>query len=387
MTVTFPIISSDSIVDTYNRVREALRQTGNDQIIFKCMRQIDQTFFEPTNSSEYTVKHQEIQNILEFSDLFNAGDKAFSLFEEIWKEIKSLGGIAGVSLQDLLKAFEFQTSTPEVFVTLTDDVKWAVTTTVILGNNQHRTKIMLYVSSKNDNWIEIVPKYIIEYVLSSVNAYKQNMYSSAIALLTIAVEATLRDVLATKGYTFQHDAQKTPVYHSTKANVNVDGNSYKLTFQESLPKSPADFQSLLSTSSPVEVQIRRTVKKRIGRDDRIDFNIISPLPDLLDYWSKDTKESEADENNVGGLGEALNIARTREGFLTPAILPLDVDEVIQKVRNNLIHLSGDSLQAELPSLGITLKEFLNDERKVYSLMTRVPRFINGQYIDLKQQGV
>jgi hypothetical protein len=130
-----------------------------------------------------------------------------------------------------------------------------------------------------------------------------------------------------------------------------------------------------------EIKVRRLVNKRKSRTD---FAVIGS-PELLDYLSKDTKGQTA-QKTVNGLGEALRIAREVEGFLTPLSLPLDFDDVITGVRNNLIHLSGQSLNQQLRILNITLKEFLNNEKMIYALITRVPRFINDQYIQLIREG-
>lgn len=71
-------------------------------------------------------------------------------------------------------------------------------------------------------------------------------------------------------------------------------------------------------------------------------------------------------------------------------LPTDLDEVIQVVRNNLVHLSGQALTTPLtaidPSGGFTLEDFLSDPRKVYDLIIGVPRFINKQYVELRRAG-
>jgi hypothetical protein len=86
------------------------------------------------------------------------------------------------------------------------------------------------------------------------------------------------------------------------------------------------------------------------------------------------------------LGEALDIARKKEGFLTPDLLPTDFDEVIKIVRNNLIHLSSEALNTPLNNLDPTgefnLGTFIERADCVYDLLRNISIFINEQYIQL-----
>lgn len=378
MSAIFSLISPESFINTYRIVHNRLN--GYDPIIFTSMKKVDSRFVEPVNSSQYQDKHKEIENLLEYAVMINGYKTAFCLFEEIWRSCNDNGGLPGIITDEILKLISFQTSNSDVFIRLTDDIRWVVTTNVYL-EQWHSTEIRMEQIDHVNNWEEIVPKYIVEYILNAINAYKQRMYAVAAALLSIAVEGTLRDVLSTKGYTYDHSATNVDIYKHTDAAIAVSGNAYVVTFKETLPKQYFDFNLICGDTSSVDIKIRRSVNKRANRTD---LNIICPA-DLLDYFSKDTIETPR-QKTVKGLGEALRIAREIECFLKPLDLPLDFDDVITAVRNNLVHLSGNSLNQRLRILNITLQEFLSNERMVYALITKVPRFINGQYIQLKRDG-
>lgn len=131
----------------------------------------------------------------------------------------------------------------------------------------------------------------------------------------------------------------------------------------------------------VDIRIKREFNNRKNR-----FDLTVNIPEyLLDYLSSDRIIQPA-QRRVNNLEEALNIARNVEGFLTPDILPVDVDAVIKVVRNKLIHLSGEALETILPSYdpegNFTLKDFINDSNLVYDLIYNIPYFINKQYLSI-----
>lgn len=78
---------------------------------------------------------------------------------------------------------------------------------------------------------------------------------------------------------------------------------------------------------------------------RIDLQIKAPQP-LHEHGSTSKVAAQA-VKTVGGLGAALEIARNREGCVTPEDLAEDFDKVLQAVRNNLVHLSGEALNTPL----------------------------------------
>src|SRR5205085_2786123 len=91
---------------------------------------------------------------------------------------------------------------------------------------------------------------------------------AAIALLSIAVEGTLRDVLVTKGYTFKQGASSVDIFNYAKVNIAVHANtSYLLTVLQPVPKLPNEFLISTNGSPTVEIEIRRKINQRKNRTD------------------------------------------------------------------------------------------------------------------------
>jgi len=256
-------IPSHSLTATYHKVCKVLQ--GNDKIIFDAMTVITQgqrsrkAFIPPSNPHEFKQKHTEIITQLGYPNLLKGRDLAMNLMAEIWAQTVNLGGLPGLSNDDLLKAIIFKTALGDVKIRLTSDLHWAVEWSVSLrvSNVNDTSKILLDVQDRNSE--EIVPAHILQLVHTAIQAYKQGMNVSAIALLAICVEGTLRDVLTTRGYSFDKSAIAVDEYPYTKASVSTDGKSYIITFHEAMPKPPEDF--LLSTqgASTKEIQVRRVI--------------------------------------------------------------------------------------------------------------------------------
>ncbi len=381
-------ISKDSLINTYKDIKRLLY--GNDAIIFNAWTTVVAnyriTFILPSNPSEFPQKHDEIVNRLNHPNLLLGRELMMSLMEEIWKQVLVLGGVPGIYNNDLLAIMAFQVSSEEVIIYLTPDSHWAVKWSISLHHKNINDNNEIVLELQDRNWGEIVPLHILQFIHTAINAYRQGMYASAATLLSICLESTLRDVLVAKGYSFDPTVPSVDEYPYTEADVGVNGSSFTINFRKGMPKSPKDFLLSTGAAAPVEVKIRRVINQR--KKGRVDLSIIAP-PDFIDYWSENVPSRFA-QKRVNGLGEALDIARRKEGFLTQGVLPEDFDEVIKVIRNNLIHASENSLNAPLyvydSSGHFTLKDFLDDELKVYDLMVYVPKFINDQYVGLRKSG-
>lgn len=375
-------IPKTNLISTYHKIRELLR--GNDAVIFNAMAAVNSSFTPPANPGEYKNRHAAIERIFNFPDALKGRSTAFSLMEEVGKEIQRLGGVVGLSSADLIDAIAFKSSQGAT-IRLTQELRWAVEWAVSVtdGAMTDRSEVLLEVYDKN--WGEVVPAYIVQYLNSGILLYQQGMNAVAVALLSISVEATLRDVLAPKGYVFTRGASSVDVFGYTEADVGANASSYTLTFTRPLPKPPAAFPPVASATPTATIKVKRVINPR---DNSVYLKVDAP-PWFIDYWSTDTPIQLA-QKRVNGLGEAFDIARNREGILTSTTLPIDFDEVITVVRNNLIHLSGDALATPLytlnPSGAFTLEHFLNKPFMVYDLITNVPRFINEQYVELRRAG-
>lgn len=381
-------IPSDSLIETYGKVRERL--DGHDILIFDAMAAITSgryAFIPPIGPHEYAQKHDEIRAKLRYPHALQAIQTAMLLMEHILKQVEPLGGIGRYSTNDLLDTMVFRTSRHPVIFFLNIDMHWAAGWTVGLRTPGVYDQRKVALEVHDNTWGEIVPLYLVPYIHTALSAYQEGLYGVAVALLSIAVEATLRDVLITKGYTFDRFASSEDIFAYAKAEVHEVGGNYSLLFQQPMPMVPTDFSSVFG-GKPVEIEIRRTIN---SRKKRVDLEI-KASDSFIDFWSSQTITQPA-QKKVNGLGEALDIARNKERFLTATILPPDFDAVLQAARNNLVHLSGNALNTPLPMFDnpasphrFTLKDFLEEDDMVFDFIVNVPDFISKQYRDLRSAG-
>jgi len=224
---------------------------------------------------------------------------------------------------------------------------------------------------------EIVPEYILQYIQQGVTAFKSGKPAVAMALMTIGLEGTLRDALETKGYSYRYGTPSQDVYERVDMDIHKDPTGYKVTFPNSMPRVHGDY-----LSNPGDPNYKRVRIKRVKQPDGSFILEIKNTSDLLDYWSSDQIITTG-IRQVSGLGAAINIGRNLLGIITPIDIPEDLDRPIQAVRNNLIHLSGNSMsevvQQDTIGNDITLKEFLIDRNRVFDAVCTIGNSINMLY--------
>lgn len=337
-------------------------------------------FTPPNTQAQYARKHEEVERMLaSFQSVLGRQGLFLDLIEELYGQMQ-LRGMQMLGEQLLtLAAIPVN---DEFKVRLTTDEAWLVEWEIALEGSGIRQ--LLSSTVYKHNWGPIVPWDVVQYLRSGILLFRQKAYATSLALMAIAVEATLRDVLSTRGYTFNHQTNRTTVYQAARAHVDVNGNSYTLTLADPVPQPPSSLMTSSNGNLPVAIKIRRK-----GNE----LTIYCPTF-LIDHWSSNVVERAAVTNNVGGLGEALRIARQVEQVIDPVDLPTDVDDVLKALRNNLIHFSSNSMNIELqryapfsPTGRFTLKDFVNNIQMVFDLVTEIPRFVNEQYVKLWQAGV
>ncbi|MBD1930275.1 MULTISPECIES: hypothetical protein [Cyanophyceae] len=384
-------LSSVEAVAAYQRMRQ---QLNIDNVIFDAMAQVAHKrsfqFTPPTSTTHNTRKHEEIEGLLgRYQNVLGRQGLFFDLIEEVYLQLQ-LQGMQALG-QHLLQLTTIQSSN-EFRIRLTTDSAWVIEWELALdlGGGLGQDKILVIGSVYKNSWGEIIPWDVMQYLRSGFLLFRQKVYATSLALMSIAVEATLRDILATRGYTFTHNANRQNIYNYAKAQVDVNGNSYTLTFIDPVPQSAASLVTSSSGNLPVDIEIRRSEN---SSKKRVDLVVKCPSF-LVEHWSPNNVVQPAVTNNIGGLGEALRIARDVEGIIDPVDLPLDVDEVLKALRNNLIHFSSNSMEAELKRYSayssdgrFTLKDFVNNTQMVFDLVTEIPRFVNEQYIKLFQSGI
>ncbi|MGV3526289.1 MAG: hypothetical protein ACO1RX_18870 [Candidatus Sericytochromatia bacterium] len=375
-------------VDNYKTLCNTL---GLEEIIFTSMNVVainrNIPFQLPTSPTEFTQKHREIESLLRrFQTVLGREGLLFELIEEVYRQLISQG--LNLNAQTLLSSLRIRAK-DEFFIRLTSDLVWTAEWEVN-SESAHGPSTIICSVFKN-GWGDIIPRHVVQYIRSSITLFQQKSFLTALTLMAISVEATLRDVLKTRGYTFIHGANKADIYDLTDANIEYDGSSgFRLNFVNPMPRLPQDLATSSAGITPVPVRVKREYKPR---QRRVDLSLICPQY-LLDHLSLDRVVQPAVTNNIGGLGEALQIARVVEQVVDASDLPLDVDEVLKALRNNLVHFSGNSLDTVLtryahfsPTGVFTLKDFVEQNNMVLDFIVDTPAFIDSQYIKLWRAGI
>jgi len=380
-------IRPGTAVVVYEVVRELLR--GNEDILFDSMTVATATqtqpFAPPSDATERDQKLVEIRAKLQTAQLHsNRGKVSLTFMREVARRIREQADRLPTNIVDgVINAIHFEVPGKDATIELTSNLNWQISWTIKHRVLDDLEKLSLDVFDAQLR--EIVPDYVIEYANTAILAYGQNMNATSAALLSIALEATLRDVLSNRGYSYVAGALPVDTFKYTEADVSVVGAAYSLTFRDPNLKPPADFQTSSGGLSSVEISLRRYLNaKNAGR---VDLYVRAPAC-LIDHWSPSDVVQPANLKNIGGLGQALRIAREVEKFLQPSKLPVELDDVLLSVRNNLIHLSEDTLETQLSLEGednrpMTLRQFLGDPWTMSSFVTTVVRFVNDSYVELK----
>lgn len=376
-------VNSSQLQAGYQRVKVALR--NHDHIIFAAMEAITNSSTQPfvgtADPTLFLSKYEEIESrCFTASRLFLGNQTTFMLFEEILSEITNGGGSTVIPLRDVLSQMYFVIEN-DIHIALTESKSWVAIWPIELRSYGFEDKSEVVISLFDRQAGDIVPPVVVQYIGAALQAFKSGLNAAVVAMMSIAVEATLRDMLSPKGYSFQHTVPAVDVYKTTKATIKPSGSDYLITLHD--PTLQPSSAMLSWASSSVEIQVRRQINIR---KHRTDLQFIVPS-ELVEHWS--TAEVEAHgQPKVGGLGTALKIAREKEALLEPKDLPPDLDTVLTSVRNNAIHLSGDALSSKIDIKDenynkITLGEFLNNPVMVYDFVMTVSMFINKQYLKLK----
>ncbi|MGF6732784.1 hypothetical protein OKW50_004929 [Paraburkholderia youngii] len=387
----FPVyVEGTELVAVLDRLLDAL---GNSQqLLFNEMSRLTETddrpFTAPASHAEFSSKRNQIASIMQAPSILYGFERAMRLFEATYVAVDRQGGVPGLKSADFLAKVTLKTDRPEETIFLSRDLSWGVEWPVRSprGNGKAAIGCVWHASA----WGTVVPPYVVNYLSTAANAHMLQRNDVAMALLSIAAEATLRDVLASRGYSFTHGASSIDVFEYCDAHVSADvaGNRYLVAFSDTMPRTVADFSTSFP-AAPVPIQVRRVIKDRTGT--RIDLQIKTPQP-LHEHWSTSGVATPA-VRTVGGLGAALDIARNQEACVSPEDLPQDFDKVLQAVRNNLVHLSGAALNTPLSQFDrlkasghFTLGDFVENEKLVHDFIVTIPRFVTAQYVKLRQQG-
>lgn len=293
------------------------------------------------------------------------------LIEELYDDLTTNSAIGVTEADFLSKAnFPFDRSRIEY----QSAGIWSLTGKLDVNNNPRNIQIHIRKGRSASGAIVSLP--IIHFIRQAIDAFHKKMYSVSLALMSIALEGTLRDALHVKGIGYNPGAPSTDVYEIREMNVYKDANGYRVDFPVTMPKIPADY-----LNAPGDPTYRTVKIKRVERNGKTILEI-RDCDDLADYWSSDVVVTTGSPQ-VSGLGAALNIGRNRLRIITPIDLPPDLDRPIQAVRNNLIHFSDAALNETViqddNGNDVSLADFLKDDVRVQDTVCSICETINSIY--------
>lgn len=365
----------ESIISVYDEIVKVYR--GKEHYLFDALCSIVPTFSRPDNIRNYSIALNNFKGNLNFTSIIGLS-RLLKIIEELVTTTYDDGD--SFILESLVPKLRFTTNDSATEIVFNEKrhyaAEWSVPVSSFGQDEQQIIQLDLFDYKQN----EIVPSYIVEYVKGAVLLYSQGLLKSACALMTIAMEATLRDILATRGYSYVTGTSSDDQYAFAAAvvDVNAERDKYTISFAESNTKSITEYCTANSVTTSQSVRIKR---KKYGRDGKFELSIRN-CDGLIDYFSP-SKVATPGKKTISGLGAALDIARNREKIIEVTLLPQDMDIIFTGIRNNLIHLSGAGLSAAQVQ-DQKLEEFVNDRNKVFDLISFVPQFINVKYTELNQ---
>ncbi len=363
----------ESILSVFTNITRIYR--GREHYIFDAIGSLDINFSQPASPRDYSIALEEFKSHFNYANI-NGLSKFFKI-------IKYLIEIPydehdGYLLRDLIASIRLTTDDAATTIIMNErriyTAEWSVRAPSLGQDENQIIQLELFDCDQNT----IVPIYVVEYVKSAVLLYSQQLSKCACALMTIATEATLRDILRTRGYQYTSGSSSDDQYCFTDAVVDVTDKKDKFTISSTAPliKSVSDYCVENSVSTIKNIKIKRRIYNRNGKFELV----IRNCGDIYEYFSSSQIETLA-KRSISGFGTALHIARTLEHIIEPALLPLDMDDILTGIRNNLVHLSGAGLDAAQIQEQ-TLNDFLNNRYKVFDLIQNIPYLISKKYAEL-----
>ena len=361
---------NESILYVYDEIVKVFR--GKEHYLFDVLCNVVPTFTMPDNTRDYSnalISFKVNLNLIRTTGL----QRMFKIIEGLIN-IQYDEGDAFI-LEYLIPKLCFLTDDSATKIVFNERrhfaAEWSVPVSSFGQDEQQVIQLDLVDCGQN----EIVPIYIVEYVKGAVLLYSQGLLKGACALMTIAMEATLRDILATRGYSYVSGTSTDDQYEFSHAvvDVNDERDKYTVSITSGNTKSIIDYCVENTNTTSHNIRIKR---KKYGRSGNFELNI-RDCDELIDYFSSNNIDTPG-QRTISGLGAALEIARNVERIIEVSLLPPDMDTIFTGIRNNLIHLSGAGLiAAQLQDQ--TLVEFVSNRNKVFDLINFVPQFINVKY--------
>lgn len=370
---SFPIIKNDELLSCFERI---VTLYNNDKR--KVLDAAERATLGQVNQYTVTTEPDDNQLTIIRGRIRRTADRSgqnllIKIIEELYDDI-ILTGAVGVSDSSLLAIihFNFQDNSQ---IKYNSQKIWFWIWKISVDENH--IEINTGIRDKNYSPSIIVPDYIIQYIQQGIIAYNNIRNAAALALMTIALEGTLRDALDSKGYSYTYGMPSQDVYEITDMNIFPDPSGFRVEFPNPMPLPNTSFLSNAGDPLSLPVRIKRIVR---GANTIME---IRNANSLADFWSLNNVVTPG-VMSISGLGAAIDISRNHANILTDIDLPSDLDDVIQAVRNNLIHLSNAALQQNVTtSSGVsTLENFIRDKNKVSDTIFTIGETINSIYTKL-----
>lgn len=370
---SFPIIKNDELLSCFERI--VILFVSDKRKILNATERATLGQLNPYTISNNTDEHQLtiIRGRIRRTADRSGQNLLIRIIEELYDDIITTGAV-GVSDSVLLSSIYFNFLDNSLIIYNSQKI-WFWTWKISVDENN--IEINTGIRDKNFTPSHIVPDYIIQYIQQGIIAFNNNRNAAALALMTIALEGTLRDALDSKGYRYTYGMPSQDVYEITDMNIFPNPTGFKVEFPNPMPLPNTSFLSNVGDPLSLPVRIKRIVR---GTNTIME---IRNANGLADFWSSNNVVTPG-VMSISGLGAAIDISRNHASILTDIDLPSDLDDVIQAIRNNLIHLSNTALQQNVTtSSGVsTLEDFIRDKNKVSDTVFTIGETINSIYTKL-----
>lgn len=218
----------------------------------------------------------------------------------------------------------------------------------------------------------IVPTPIIDYIAGCVSLLRGNLILPATALLLVALEAALWEDLAFKGIPRQTDRVK---YIPVQWEFRKMSNNLLLTIQG----ADRDLQGLNAVLGVYPPTVTFELRKLNIEGNKVSLKIDID-ESLVGFFASEREESRESVPEKG-LAEAIQRARRADILRT---VPIEFDETLFRLRNNLIHLpSNGDFAPPVPNPAggefLNVDELKQEPQMVKGLLHLIVELINTIY--------
>ncbi len=157
--------------------------------------------------------------------------------EELYDNLVDIGAV-GVSNQNFIESTKIDLI-DNSHIKYLSSKKWVWVWEIDVEGNT--SLISQHIRGKENPSTVIVKDYILQYVQQAINAYNNRRPAASLSLMSIALEGTLRDALAIKGYSYSFGSPSQDVYELSDMHIHKLDAGYKVTFPSVMPCNHDNF--------------------------------------------------------------------------------------------------------------------------------------------------